>query len=611
MTDIIHLLSDSVANQIAAGEVVQRPASVVKELMENALDAGAKQIELHIRDAGKTFIMVKDDGCGMSDTDARMSFERHATSKIYKAEDLYNIRTLGFRGEALASIASVARVEMKTKRTEDEVGVKLEVDGGEVLSQEAEACPNGTTITVKNLFFNIPVRKNFLKSDQVEYKQIVQEFFHIALPNPHIKFIMKNENQEIYHLLPGSLKQRIANILGKKYNSGIVPVEEESPLVKLHGFIGKPELARKTRGEQFLFANNRFIRNPYFNHAILSAYDTLLASGSFPFYTLFLNLSSKRMDVNVHPTKTEVKFEDEKALYSIIRASVKRSIAQHHILPSLDFEQEAFHKNILDEGNFMKTPAPPTKSTLPYEGPQKFEQPGFKKMKSSDKDWKNLMDILREKSESENKNANISDPDIETENDSFDPGMEGERKIIQIHQKYILTPIHSGLVLIHQYYAHQRILYENYIKTLKTSQIPSQQELFPEVIEFNEEDFMLFNEISGHLKKLGFGFELFGKRTIIMNGTPAGSKTSDPASFIEKFLEEYKNNLGNKQIDPVENVARSMAINTAIKSGQSLSKEEMNLLVDQLFACNNPYYSPLGRPIFMTISKNEIDKKFE
>lgn len=616
MPDIIHILPDSVANQIAAGEVVQRPASVVKELLENAIDAGSRQISLLIRDAGKTLIQVTDDGCGMSETDARMSLERHATSKIEKAEDLYNIKSLGFRGEALPSIASVSRVEIKTRRKEDENGTFIIVEGGNLIKHEPAACPPGTTISVKNLFYNIPVRKNFLKSDSIEFKHILDYFQNIALVNPHIKFIFSSDKSEIYHLNSGSLRQRLTGILGKRFDSIIVPVEEDTPIVRISGFIGKPEAAKKTKGDQFLFVNRRFIRNPYFNHAIVSAYESLLPAETWPFYALFLEVPPDKLDVNVHPTKTEVKFAEEKAIYLFIKTTVKRSLSQHHVAPSLDFGQESFYREMQDErfsGNSQKAGQLKMDKGKPAET-SSFSAPVQGKNKISREDWEELMKVLDNESTKKSTtpdNQQEKLPETTENEDLLATDMPKEHRVFQLHLKYIFTPIHSGFMIIHQQYAHQRILFEEYCRILSSKTAVTQKKLFPEVIEFSKGDFQDVKELMPLLGNIGFDLEVFGTDSFVVNGIPGDMQISSCQDFIDSVLADYHNSQGAKEKDRNENLAKALAIHGAVRQGVKLGNEEMTLIIDKLFACENPYYSPTGKPVLLTISKNEIDRKFE
>jgi len=614
MSDVIRLLPESVANQIAAGEVVQRPASVVKELLENALDAGAKSIKLTIKESGKSFIQIVDDGKGMSDTDARLCFERHATSKIKEAKDLFSIRTMGFRGEALASIASVASVELRTRQQGDETGTLIIIEGGELITQEPVATSPGTSIIVKNLFFNIPVRKNFLKSNNVEYKQIVEELIHVAMAFPEISFIMSSEKVEIYHLIKGSLRNRIIGIFGKKYDNYLVPVNEDTPLVRISGFVGKPDAAKKTRGEQYFFVNKRFIRNPFFNHAVVNAFEGLIPGDSFPFYVLFFEIPYEKVDVNVHPTKTEVKFEEEKEIYMILKATVKKVLGQVHFAPTLDFEHESFLNNLRKLENDKISDDLKLRVNVGTSSPS-GRIPIPSAQKSSEKDWKELLKILNHETEEKvprhEESMQHVIPGLGVEKDYEENFSRQDNKLIQVHQKYIFTSIHSGIMLIHQQYAHQRVLFEEFMQNVQNKDTPSQKQIFPEAIEFTEGDFQIMNELKPLLEKMGFMIEEFGKRTYLFNGIPTNLKQINSKEFIEELLEEYKSNLGNVPSNPLVLLAQSMACRLAIKAGEILDKEEMSLLIDKLFACENPYYSPKGKPVFMKIDKSELDKKFE
>lgn len=613
--DIIQLLPESVANQIAAGEVVQRPASVVKELLENAIDAGATTIKLVIKESGKSLIQVTDDGCGMSERDARMSFERHATSKISKAEDLFRIKTMGFRGEALPSIASVAMVELRTKKRDEPTGTLVVIEGGKVLKHEPCSCNDGTTITVKNLFFNIPVRKNFLKSNQVEYRNIVEEFYRVALAYPEIRFIFSAEKAEVFHLIKSSFKNRIIALFGKKYESLLINVEEKTPLVTITGFAGKPEAAKKTRGEQFIFVNGRFIRNAFFSHAVQSAYEGLIANDTFPFYVLFLEINPQKVDVNVHPTKTEVKFQDEKDIYQIIKATIKKSLGQVHIAPKLDFEHEAFLNN-LKRIELEKT-AEELRLGVKIGKPEDFHLSKPMKIsglsKASHNEWQQLYDILLQTEKVEKEPAfgqeQLKLPADDNETDELRD--VPENKFIQLHHKYIFTPIHSGFIVIHQQHAHQRIIYEEVLKRIKNQIAGSQKQIFPEIVEFNEVDYQLFTELKPELEKAGFMFEPAGKRALLVSGIPAGIITGNIQNYFQEIIEEYKSNLHSEKKEIAENIAVAIAMKSGIRSGDILSKEEMSLLVDKLFACENPYFSPKGKAIFMKVDKSELDKKFD
>jgi DNA mismatch repair protein MutL len=613
LADLIHLLPESVANQIAAGEVVQRPASVVKELLENSIDAGARTIKLLIKEAGKTLIQVVDDGCGMSETDARMCFERHATSKIFKAEDLFNIRTFGFRGEALASIASVSSVELKTKRKEDEMGTQIVIDGSDLKVHAPCACPEGTSLTVKNLFFNIPVRKNFLKSDSIEFKHILDTFIWVAMANPGIKFVLTNDRSEVYHLNTGSLRQRIIGIFGKKHDNIIVPVEEDTPIVKIRGFIGKPDQAKKTKGEQYLFVNKRFIRNAYFNHAIISAYENLLPGETFPFYALFLDIPSEKIDVNVHPTKTEVKFEDEKAIYLFLRTAIRKSLSQHHVAPSLDFEQEAFNNSVLGPGS-SKTDQ--NSLRIGMGGRDSFTASPFNTRisgKSPEKDWEELYEVLRQKAPEiipGREASPVTEDILFSDTEAVVQDEQSTHKILQLHSKYILATLHSGIMIVHQQYAHQRILFEDFLQKLKNRVSASQKQLFPDAIELSQHDLPVFTEMIPDLEAIGFTLEPFGKKAFLISGVPVDLPVEHPKEFIEKLLEEYKNNLGNKSADKKEALAAAMAAQSAVKTGQALTSEEMSLIIDKLFACSNPYFTPSGKAVLLKIDVSELDRKF-
>lgn len=615
MSDIIQLLPDSVANQIAAGEVVQRPASAVKELMENALDAGSTAIKLIVKDAGKTLIQVIDNGSGMSETDARMSFERHATSKIRKAEDLFSIRTMGFRGEALASIAAIAQVELKTRKAESELGVCIEIDGSEVKNQEACSTPVGTSISVKNLFYNIPARRNFLKTDTVELRHIIDEFQRVAIPNPHVAFSFHSNTTEVFHLEAGSLKQRLMGIFGASYNSRLVPVEEETGVVKIKGFIVKPEFAKKTRGEQFFFLNKRFIKNAYLHHAVQSAFEQLLPVDSFASYFLLLEVDPQTIDINIHPTKTEVKFEDEKLIYAFLRSTVKKSLGQFNIAPSLDFDQEAHLYNMPlkpADGVYKQ----PTIKVDPNFNPFKNDKegPSYSPPKLSDRErsnksnWEQMYQhspYLKVEPEEEVKQQTIhTDWDIEQK-------INSKQSVYQLHNKYILSPIKTGFIVVDQQGAHERILYERIVDSFEKSKSSTQQELFPKTVEFSLSDFELIKELHSEIQLMGFDIREFGKNTYVIHGIPVDMIGHDPAALLEGLLENYKQNLQELRSNKRENLARAMAKNMAIKSGKTLNQEEMNAIIDELFACQMPYVTPAGRPTITTFSLDELDKRFK
>ena len=610
ITDIIKILPDSVANQIAAGEVIQRPASAVKELLENAIDSGASAIKLIIKDAGKTLIQVIDNGCGMSETDARMCFERHATSKIQKANDLFAIRTMGFRGEALASIAAISQVEIKTKRIEDELGSSIEIEGSEVKSQNADNCPNGTSIAIKNLFFNVPARRNFLKSNTAETRHIIEEFNRIALVNPQISFSMFHNNKQVFQLYPSTLKQRIIALFGNMYKQRLVPVEQKSDIVNISGFIGKPEFAKKTRGEQYFFANNRFIKHPYLNHSVNGAFKELLPADTYPAYFLYLEVDPKMIDVNIHPTKTEVNFLDDKLIYSILRATLKQSLGKFSITPTIDFDIERSMKfPDFPKNKIVKDPSIiPNPDYNPFETGKKqaYDLTIDNRQKSNKDNWEKLF-IPDEKIPDKNINEQkLIEPDWEQKELE-----QITEKIFQIHNRYILTNIKSGLMIINQQRAHERILYERYLNMLNDRKGISQQELFPQSISFSQGDAEIIDEIKDDLQILGFNINKLGKNTFVINGTPADFPEKNISHVLEKIFENYKNNLLNLNLDKKINLARSMASNMSIRSGKVLMKEEMKALVDELFACKVPDVSPGGKPIIQIITVEDMDTGFQ
>lgn len=610
MADIIQLLPDSVANQIAAGEVIQRPASAVKELLENAIDAGATNIKLIVKDAGKTLLQVIDNGKGMSETDARMSFERHATSKIRKAEDLFSIKSFGFRGEALASIAAIAQVEMKTRKENSEIGTKILIEGTEIKQQEPCSTPVGTSIAVKNLFFNVPARRNFLKSDPVELRHIIEEFTRVAIPNNSIAFSFHHNNEELFHLQPTSLRQRIAGIFGNNYNERLVPVEENTNIINVNGFVGKPEHAKKTRGEQYFFINNRFIKSAYLHHAVQTAYKEILSDDSFPSYFILMEIDPKVIDINIHPTKTEIKFEDEKSIYMILRSAVKRSLGRFHLSPSLDFERETSFDV-------------PVKATGPITAPEIKVNPNYNPFTQNNPREKSPTD----KNNLENWNtlysgfvkANTEIPattDTHTQQviaaqwDEVDE-VTKERECFQLHNKYIVCAIKSGLVILDQQAAHERILFERFIKHSNSNKEASQQLLFPETIEFSSQDFELIKELFFEINALGFDISEFGKNTFVVNGVPALIEQYAAKEMIEKIIQGFKENLQELKTNKYENLCRSMAKTMAVKAGKKLSTSEMNTLIDELFACEMPYTNPAGKPTLTAIQQDELDKRFK
>lgn len=617
MPDIIQLLPDSVANQIAAGEVVQRPASAVKELLENAVDAGANEITLIIKDAGKTLMQVIDNGKGMSPTDARLSFERHATSKIKKAEDLFDLHTKGFRGEALASIAAVASVELKTRQEDQELGTSILIEGSEVKSQEPSSTAPGTSIAVKNLFYNIPARRNFLKSDPVEYNHIIEEFIRVALPHPDIVFKLYNNNTLIYHLEKGNVKQRIVALFGNNYSERLVPVEENTTVIRIRGYIGKPEFAKKTRGEQYMFVNNRFIKNGYLHHAISDAYKQVLSEESYPSYFLFFDVDPAKIDINIHPTKTEIKFEEEKVIYSILKAAIKLSLGQYNIAPSLDFDAESVFA--IDFSPSKEMPQPPTINVNPDYNPfapevSKPSAPSSKaggsyrndltKHRNTDK-WEDLYAIAANEKQEEIPQQAIFSSKFDEEDSHHGS------KYLQLSKKFIVTSVGSGLLLIDQKAAHERVLYEKYIYAIANNKISTQQLLFPQTVSLNHTDYLLVKELMDAFKMIGFDVEDFGSDSVIIHGVPALVTDENINGLLEQVLETFKTSQTELKNSRLDILARAMARNTAIKHGRHLHQNEMQALADDLFACEINNVSPFGEKIMERISLAELENKFK
>jgi DNA mismatch repair protein MutL len=617
MPDIIHLLPDAVANQIAAGEVVQRPASAVKELVENALDAGADRIQLILKDGGKSLIQVIDNGCGMSMTDARMSFERHATSKIRKAEDLFAIRTMGFRGEAMASIAAIAQVELKTRRHEDELGTCIIIEGSEVLSQEACSAKTGTSICIKNLFYNTPARRNFLKSNPVEMRHIIDEFQRVALAHPQVFFSMHHDGQEVYHLPPATLKQRIVHLFGSNYNERLVPVEEDTNVIKLRGFVGKPEYAKKTRGEQFFFVNTRFIRDAYLNHAVLMAFKELLPEDTFPLYVLFIDIDPAKIDINVHPTKTEIKYQDEQTIYAIVRSAVKRSLGRYNITPSLDFDQENSIEHLVTHKPLEEIVAP-TISFNPDYNPFHAEKKVEREIPflRNTNEYRNSpipqnWDTLYEISKKEVIIQQQMHPEKSIAVDDQELNKTSERQLFQVHNRFILSQIKSGFMVINQQAAHERILYERFLLQLENHSGVSQQSLFPQSVTLNSGDFELLKELLPDIRALGFDIREFGKNTVVVEGVPADLENTAEGEILEQLIEGFKNNQAILKLDKRDSLARSLARNAATKAGTKMSLEEMNILIDQLFACRMPNVALNGKQVITTFTIEEILERFE
>jgi DNA mismatch repair protein MutL len=600
MPDLIQLLPDSIANQIAAGEVVQRPASAVKELMENSIDAEAKNIKLIVKDAGKGLIQVIDDGKGMSETDARMSLERHATSKIRKAEDLFTLHTMGFRGEALASIAAVSQMELRTRLESNELGTCIVVEASEVKKQEPVACEKGTSISIKNLFYNIPARRNFLKSNPVELKHIIDEFQRLALAHAEIGFTLVQGDEVIYDLAEAKLSQRIVGLFGKTYQEQLAPCQEETDLARVKGYVGKPDFARKTRGEQFLFVNRRFIRSNYLHHAVMSAFEGLLPDNSFPFYVIFIEIDPKHIDVNVHPTKTEIKFDDERAVYAVVRSAVRQAIGSHNLTPAIDFNSDV---NIIS-----KLSQSANQSQDIY-----FEERFSTALHRSNQDnWEKLF-------ESSEKIVGRQGPASEIHTLRFESSMNKpdepasiieEKFLFQFQQRYIIRPVKTGMMIIDQQIAHERILFERFVGQLKNKSAESQQSLFPQTINLSAADFALVMEMEQEITGLGFRIEAFGKNTLLINGVPANLSSIREKELFEGLLEQFKINQSELALPLRENLARSLAKRACIKSGQKLVKEEMQSLIEGLFACLTPNYSPDGKPTFFIFETSKIESYF-
>ena len=609
MADIIQLLPDHVANQIAAGEVVQRPASVVKELLENAIDAGATTIKLLVKNAGKTLIQVIDDGKGMSVTDARLSFERHATSKIKVADDLFNLHTKGFRGEALASIAAIAHVEMKTKQASDELGTLLTIEGSVFTSQDVVATPKGSSIAVKNLFFNIPARRNFLKSDTVELRHIIDEFHRVVLAHPNLSFSMYHNGSDLFNLLKGNFRQRIVNTFGGETNEKLVPVEETTEVLTISGFVVKPEYSKKSRGEQFFFVNNRFIKSPYLNHAISAAFEGVLQPGKQPSYFLNLKVDPKSIDINIHPTKTEIKFDDEQTIYAILRAAVKHSLGQFSIAPVLDFDRD---KNLDTpygfEGGQSTLPKVEVDRTFnPFSNPNQTP-PSYSKPKTEA--WEGLYVGLESKSNADNVSQVNYESDEMTSSIFDDTTEKRVQKTFQLHNKYIINTIKSGMLVIDQNRAHERILYEEFLHKTTVNEAVSQQLLFPLQLKFSKSDNTILKDIQQALEATGFVFSAFTNESIVLTGLPVGVKESEVHIVFEQLIHDIEHEVPDVNFSISDLLSKSLAKSLAIKNGKKLEHEEQEHIVNSLFSCKEPSISPTNKTVFTTLKVEELDKKF-
>ena len=649
MSSIIQLLPDHVANQIAAGEVVQRPASVVKELLENAVDAKATDIKLIIKDAGKSLVQVIDNGVGMTVTDARLCFARHATSKIRQAEDLFSLGTKGFRGEALASIAAIAHMEMKTKQDQDELGTHIVIEGSKFVSQEVAVLPKGTSFAVKNLFYNIPARRNFLKSDTVEFRHVMDEFQRVALAHPNIHFSFYHNGSEMYNLPAAGYRQRIVGIMSGKTNEKLVPVNEETDIISIQGFVCKPEFAKKNRGEQFFFVNDRFIKSGYLHHAVMSAYDGLLKDGSQPSYFLYLQVPPNTIDINIHPTKTEIKFDDESALYAILRASIKHSLGQFNVAPVLDFDRDSnldtpYHYKDMEaetptiqvDGTFNpftddKTNQhySKTSSGSGYSSGSSYSSgsgsssssgssfsgssySGYSKRVEPTASWESLYVGL----DTENPETIESSP-FTFENEEVTSSLfnddeveQATKKTYQIHKKYIVSPIKSGMVIVDQQRAHQRILYEQFLLNMTVNQAASQQLLFPLDLFYSASEMELIEELKPSLETTGFVFDESKTDHIVVSGIPVNITESEVSLVIEQLLSDLQDGIPANSYSQNDTIAKSMAKSLAVKTGSYLTEKEQDNLVNGLFACKDPNISPFQKPTFITMRVEDIDKKF-
>jgi len=617
MADIIKLLPDHVANQIAAGEVVQRPASVVKELLENAIDAGATSIMLIVKDGGKVLIQVVDNGIGMSATDARLSFERHATSKIQKAEDLFNLDTKGFRGEALASIAAIAHVEMQTKPDLEELGTVLKIEGSKIVSQELEVMTKGTSIAVKNLFFNIPARRNFLKSNQVELRHITDEFHRVALAHPAIAFHFHNNGSEIFNVPKSNYRQRIVNIFGAKTNPKLVPIDEETQVVKISGFINKPEFSKKSRGEQFFFVNNRFIKSPYLHHAVVNAFEGLIKSNTYPGYFLYLEVDPASIDINIHPTKTEVKFDDEHTLYAILRSTVKHSLGQFNVVAALDFEKD---QNLETPYAYKNKNVELPKVTVdagfnPFQETSSTSNTNAYRRESipSNKSWDSLYVGLESAVGKEHSLESIQFESEAITGSIFKDQQENSESTsttFQLRRKYIVTTIKSGMVVIDQSRAHQRVLYEKFLKNITIKEAVSQQLLFPINLSFTPADILVLRDIKDSLSTIGFVFGSMADENIEIIGVPVLVSESEVGMVLDQLISDCQMEVIGDNFSQTDLLAKTLAKTLSVKTGELLDSQSRLALVNDLFACKESQVSPFNKTVYTMITENDIDKKF-
>ena len=608
MAETIHLLPDHIANQIAAGEVIQRPASAVKELLENAVDAEATEIRLIINEAGKSLIQVIDNGKGMSEKDAQNAFARHATSKIRSIEDLFEIRTMGFRGEALASIAAVAQVQLKTKRQDDEVGTEVSIENSKVISTAPVATPAGTSISMKNLFFNVPARRNFLKSNSAELKHILEEFTRVALAFPEIYFNLNNNGQEVYHWDGGSFKQRAIQVLGNHYQSKLVTVGEHTDYLTISGFVGKPETAKKTRSDQYFFVNRRFIKSAYLHHAIANAFDGLISKDCFPSYILYIDVDPSKVDINVHPTKQEIKFEDDKIIYAFVQAAVKHALAQFSIAPSLDFSLNANIQQLdAIQKPFSESQVQETSRKSLYEGFTQKNQAHFipKSAQGGQQDWKDFFTELP----TANQEFIVKPSSMGLYKEDASLSVPEDAFLMQLHQTYIIAPTKSGIIIIHQQLAHERVLYEKYQKA-SAQPHATQKSLFPVVLELSASDAVLLEEMLEDLANIGYEIEAFGQNSFIIQGIPADVLAGNEKNAIELLLEQFKHFSADLKFSKREKLIRCMARQMAIKTGQNLGQREMHSLIESLSECDIPNTTASGAPTFIEFNQDYLDRLF-
>ncbi len=611
MADIIHLLPDAIANQIAAGEVIQRPASVVKELMENSIDAGASVVQVIIKDAGRTLIQIIDDGKGMSETDARMAFERHATSKITSADDLFDLHTMGFRGEALASIAAVAHIELRTRRKGSDLGTRICMAGSVVESSEADNCPEGSVFSVKNLFFNVPARRKFLKSNETEFRNIITEFERIALVNPQIHFSLYHNDTEIINLPASSLRQRVINVYGKTLNQKLLTIDAQSSLVTISGYVGRPDAAKKRGALQYFFVNGRFMKHPYFHKAIVTAYEQLIAPGDLPSYFIYFTLDPKTIDVNIHPTKTEIKFENEQPIWQILQAAVREALAKSSSIPTIDFNKDdSIDISVYNPVSINRYEPPSVKVNTNY-NPFTEEHSGYSKPEF---DWSKLYQDFEEEKAQVRADTFCPEEQTGNEGDSF-PAIslfeEVNNTSYQFRSKYIITSLKSGLAIVDQNRAHTRILYDQYLANIQQNKSASQQLLFPEMIEFNALEANMLSVISDDLQRVGFDLSHLGNHSYAINGVPAGMEKVNPVELLSDIINKAIEIGCNVSEEITHCIALSLAKAAAIRPGKILAADEMEHLIASLFSCQISNLTPDGKLIISLVTDQELDKRFQ